>query len=150
MTDKSRISRISRITLILAILGLSPGVASCIAHGQVTGHAHVDAPRATLVSIGPGLWVVEDYDRPVFYYGDWYWLYSDGIWLRSRVYTGSFVRVRTSVVPRPLVRIRRPHAYVRYKARGSVRVRKAPPPRVHGKTRSHHKRDNHRRGHHKH
>ena len=114
---------------ILATLASGLMLASCVGHGHLEATARVDAPPPTLVHIGPGVWVVEDFHRPVFYHSGWYWLYSDGVWMRSHVHTGSFVRVETAVIPSAVVRIERPRRYVRFRASGKARVRRAPPPR---------------------
>ena len=126
-------NRTSTAIMMVIVLGFGLSLAACAGQGHVRVTGHVDAPRPTLVHIGPGLWVVENHDQPVFYYDDWYWLYADGVWLRSSVYTGSFVRVQASVVPRALVRVDRPRRYVHYRARAGVRVRQAPAPRARNK-----------------
>lgn len=112
-------------TLFAAALGVG-----CVGTARVHGHAHVTA-TPTLVAIGPGVWVVEGHSEPVFYSDGYYWMYSDGVWLRSDSYAGSWVRVRTRVVPRPVVRIDRPRIYAHYHARAGARVKRGPHGRVH-------------------
>lgn len=80
-----------------------------------------------LAYVGPGLWVVTDYDDPLFYSDGYYWLYRDGVWLRSATYGGSYVRVSARIVPGPVRRIDRPHRYVRYHPPRHARVRRGPP-----------------------
>lgn len=96
-----------------ALTGLAVVTSGCVAHG----HARVEARATTpeLVYVGPGVYVIEDYHEPVFYSGGAYWLYRDGVWFRSHVHSGHWVRART--VPRAVLRIDRPRAYVRYRAR---------------------------------
>ena len=108
------------------------------------------------IKLPAGVWVVEDYDRPVFYDDGWYWWYSDGVWLRSRSHTDGFVRVRASIVPRALIRIESPRRYAHYKARAGARVRTGPPAHANNdkdsnrvRVRDHRDRGKHK-GHHKH
>jgi hypothetical protein len=111
-------------------IGLGIGASSCAGGGevQVRSTATYDAgPR--LVAIGPDLWVIEDYDRPVFYSDGYYWLHSRGFWYRSSYHTGGWVQARPRALPRALYRIDRPTRYVRYRARSNARVRRGPPPR---------------------
>jgi hypothetical protein len=110
----------STIRAIAVALALSTGVSAtaCIGGAEVRATAVAPAPR--LVWVAPGIWVIEDHDRPVFYDGTYYWMYSDG-WYRSDLYYDGFVRV--SVVPPIVLGIHRPHAYVRYRAPRGARVR---------------------------
>ncbi len=94
----------------------------CVVRGQVRTSAYVSTPE--LVMVQPGVYVMADYDQPVFYTDGYYWLYRDGFWFRSGVYSGGWVRVRN--VPVAVHRIHRPHAYVHYHARGNARVYRAP------------------------
>jgi hypothetical protein len=105
-----------RLSLALSgLIALAAATSGCIVHGRVG--ARVEAQPA-MVEVSPGVMVIEDYDEPVFYSDGYYWLYSDGVWLRSSYHTGGWVRVRT--VPTRIVSIRSPRAYVRY--RGGARV----------------------------
>jgi hypothetical protein len=96
-------------------------------------------PRATvvataqpdLVEVSPGVWVIADYDEPIFYSDGFYWWYVDGGWYRSTVYTGGWVYV--SAPPVVIVRIGEPHHYRHYRPTGYV-VRHRPVP-VHKVTR---------------
>jgi hypothetical protein len=105
--------RTSLILSGLLALGLTSG---CVIRGHVGATAHVDSPD--LVYVSPGVYVIADYDEPVFYSNGYYWLYSDGYWMRSSYHTGGWVTVRS--VPMSVRRIDRPRAYVRYSARGQV------------------------------
>lgn len=105
-----------RLSLALSgLIVLATATTGCIVHGRVG--ARVEA-RPAMVEVSPGVMVIEDYDEPVFYSDGYYWLYSDGVWLRSSYHTGGWVRVRT--VPTRIVSIRSPRAYVRYRARGGA------------------------------
>ncbi len=106
-----------RLSLALSGLTLLASTTSgCIVHGRVG--ARVEAEPA-MVEVSPGVMVIEDYDEPVFYSDGYYWLYSDGIWLRSSYHNGGWVRWNN--VPRGIVSIRSPRAYVRYRGRAGVR-----------------------------
>lgn len=123
-----------------ALVALSVAGSGCVVSGSVRSSAYVEPPSMVLVE--PGVYVVADYDRPVFYNSGYYWLYSDGYWMRSYTYSGGFVRVRS--VPYGVRRIHRPHSYVRYRPRGTVRYyntpRRGERVRVHDR-RSHDRRD---------
>ena len=55
-----------------------------------------------------------DADEPVFYNDGFYWLYRDGVWLRSSSYRGGYIAVDAYHVPQRVRVIERPHAYVHY------------------------------------
>lgn len=105
-----------------ALVALAVAGSGCVVSGSVRSSAYVETPSMVLVE--PGVYVVADYDRPVFYNDGFYWLYTDGYWMRSYSYSGGFVRVRS--VPYGVRRIHRPYSYVRYRPRGSVRYYNTP------------------------
>ncbi len=108
------------------LAALFTGAISLTAAGCAPAEVGVSATVTTtprLVWIGPGVWVVEDYPWSVYYNDGFYWMYRDGFWYRSDYYSDAFVRVRVGVVPVPVVRIHRPHRYVRYRAPRDARVR---------------------------
>jgi hypothetical protein len=114
------------LTFLGAIIAGSLSAGSgCTARTQVHGHAYVET-TPTLVAVGPGLWVVEDHDASVFYNDGYYWRNIDGVWYRSSIHTGAWVRVNRRVIPRTIVRVDRPHAYRHYHARPGVRVKHGP------------------------
>jgi hypothetical protein len=106
-----------RIHLLIPALLVIALAGGCTIRGGF--HARSTAPSMVLVS--PGVYVIEDYNEPVFYSEGAYWRYHSGIWYSSRVHTGGWVRVRT--VPTYVSRIDRPHTYVHYRgsARGNAR-----------------------------
>jgi hypothetical protein len=115
------------LRLSLALSGLTllaSATSGCVVRGRAgyTATATVETPA--MVEVSPGVMVIEDYDEPVFYSDGYYWLYSDGVWLRSSYHTGGWVRVRT--VPTRIVSIRSPRAYVRYHGRAGVYRRGGP------------------------
>lgn len=105
--------------IVGAIAMGSVASAGCV----VRGAAHVRVAEPEMVYVAPNVWVVEDYDEPVFYASDSYWLYRGGIWYRSSYYDRSWVRVGVHVVPGHVRRIDRPHRYVRYRAPANARRR---------------------------
>jgi hypothetical protein len=91
----------------------------CLVHGRAGMSATVGQPDLVLVE--PGVYVIQDYDEPVFYSEGSYWWYSSGVWYSSRVHTGGWVRVHRP--PVMIGRIHRPNTYVHWHAGGSVRGR---------------------------
>jgi hypothetical protein len=88
---------------------------ACTASGSAQYSASATMP--SMVYISPGVQVIEDYDQPVFYSSSFYWHYNDGLWYRSRSYTGGWVRV--TAAPAAIVRIQQPSMYVHYHASAS-------------------------------
>ena len=111
-----------RFSLALSgLLVLGAVTSGCVVHGRARVGGAVYAEPA-LVEVSPGVMVVEDYHEPVFYSDGFYWRYYGGIWYRSSYHTGGWVTWNRP--PARVIGIRRPHAYVRYRARpGAVRVR---------------------------
>lgn len=110
-----------RIHLLLAAILLSLALSGCVVRAR--GGVYASAPQPELVYVSPGVYVIADYDEPVFYSDGFYWRYYGGVWYRSGVYTGGWVRWHS--VPVHVHRIQRPHTYVHYRARGHYRN---PPP----------------------
>jgi hypothetical protein len=116
--------------LVFGSVALSAAVliGGCV--GRAGGYAEVDAPvvftaEPTLVLVEPGIWVVRDYDYSVYYVDDYYWVYRDDVWYRSRTYDGGWATVEVSTVPRPI--FSRDHrAYVHYHGGPSAPARSAP------------------------
>jgi hypothetical protein len=100
---------ISSLLFVVAVGGFAAG---CTASGSARYSASATMP--SLVYIGPGVQVIEDYNEPVFYSSNVYWRYNGGIWYQSRTYTGGWVRVTTP--PAAIVRIQQPSMYVHYRA----------------------------------
>jgi hypothetical protein len=112
------------LSLAGALVALSVAGSGCLVSGSVRTSAYVEEEPPDMVLVEPGVYVLADYDRPVFYTNGYYWLYSDGYWLRSYSYGGGFVRVRG--VPYGVRRIHRPYAYVRYRPTARARYYRAP------------------------
>jgi hypothetical protein len=110
-----------KLSLAGALVALSVAATGCVVSGSVRTRAYVEP---SMVAIEPGVYVVADYDEPVFYTDGYYWLYRDGLWLRSYSYSGGWVRSYS--VPYGVRHINRPYAYRHYRARGNARVIRAP------------------------
>jgi len=53
----------------------------------------------TMVQISPGVWVVEDYDYPVYFSDGFYWYVAGGAWYRSPYWDHEFERYPRERVP---------------------------------------------------
>ena len=101
------------------------GSAACAGSGTVgytasgTYAADTDIDMAY---VAPGVQVIADYDEPVFYTDGFYWRYYGDTWYRSNTWTGGWVHYNA---PRSLLRVERPHTYVRYRPNGYVARRPA-------------------------
>src|SRR5688500_10264289 len=116
--------------LVLGSLAFSAAALVAGCYGHAGAHAEVDTPvvfheEPTLVVVEPGIWVVRDYDYAVYYVDDYYWVYRDDRWYRSRTYDRGWVTVEVSFIPRAIVR-RDHHVYVRYRGGPNAQTRKAP------------------------
>jgi hypothetical protein len=105
----------------------------CVAHAQAGGYADAEAPVVfveppTLVEVDTDIWVVRDYDYPVYYVEGSYWVYRDNIWWRSTAYDRGWARADVNVVPAVIVH-RDHRAYVRYHGNATAKTR--PGPREH-------------------
>jgi hypothetical protein len=97
---------------------------ACTAHGSARVNAEATTPN--LVYVSDDVQVIEDYDEPVFFSGNFYWRWDNGVWYQSRYHTRGWVRV--SSPPPQIVRIERPQAYVHYRAGAQTTVRQDPGP----------------------
>lgn len=99
-------------TLMAILVASALGGGACTVHGRASTVGYAST-SGELVYASPGVYVVADYDEPVFYSDDAYWTYRDDGWYRSGYYTGGWVRARS--VPRAVLRIESPRAYVHYR-----------------------------------
>lgn len=97
------------------VFTLVTAVAACRGSSDVRHAGEVHVSSAELIEIEPGVQVVADADEPLFFADDAYWLYRDGMWMRSDDYRGGFTRVETSGVPQRLRAIERPQTYAQYR-----------------------------------
>jgi hypothetical protein len=91
--------------------------AGCTGDGTIRYTATASYSQPSLAYVSPGVYVVEDYDQPVFYSNNVYWRYNNGLWYRSRYHDHGFSYYARP--PRAVVSIQRPTAYIHY--RGSSR-----------------------------
>jgi hypothetical protein len=100
---------------------IAAALAGCASETQYVGNVHVTSPE--LVSVAPGVEVVADADDPVFYADGYYWLYRNGVWLRSGLPGTGFARIDLQLVPDRLRRIQEPRSYAHYMHRGEIYAR---------------------------
>jgi len=79
--------------------------------GGIQVEAHVptiqfEAAPALMV-VAPGVMVVPDHDREVFFAEGFYWYNLSGAWFRTRSHRGGWVRVAFAQVPQPIIRLPR-------------------------------------------
>jgi hypothetical protein len=112
----------------LASLLIAAALAACGGSGYYTtsGSVSVTARSAPdMAYVSDGVYVIADYDEPIFYADGYYWYNANGYWYRSSNYTTGWV-----FVDRPtyrVARIRNPYAYVHYRPHNYV-VRNRPVP----------------------
>ncbi len=130
--------RSQELARVIALAGATfLGGAGCVAHAQGAASAEADTPvvftsEPTLVEVDGGVWVVRDYDQPVYFVEDDYWVFRDGVWYRSHSYEGGWARVEVNVVPTVIVH-RDHRMYVHYHGAATAQTRVAP--RHHGEDR---------------
>jgi hypothetical protein len=95
---------------LIATLIASALTAGCYGEGRVS----YVATTPDLAYVEPGVYVVADYDDPVFYADHVYWRFQDGVWYRSRSYRGGWAV--TAHVPVAVRRIDHPASYRHYHA----------------------------------
>lgn len=102
------------------LLSISLALALLPAAGQAQVRAsagiQIDLPLVLppLVVIQPGVQVVEDFDREVFFTDGFYWVRHDNGWYRSRSHRGGWALVPVRGVPARLVSLPPGH-YKRWK-----------------------------------
>jgi len=115
----------------LALIGVAAvGDVGCVARARAGVYAEASPPIVfveppTLIEIDAGVWVVRDYDYPVYYYGNAYWAYYGDVWYRSDTYDGGWARTDFDIVPTVIVR-RNHSAYVHYQGTATARTRVGP------------------------
>ena len=101
---------VQRLGLLLV---LALPLAACTAGYRGTVVARGGYVEPDLVYVSPGVYVVADYDYPVFYSANFYWRQmGDGRWYRSRHHDRGFGYGRP---PQAVVRIESPARYRRYR-----------------------------------
>jgi hypothetical protein len=89
------------------------GCTGTYSSGYGGGYASATVSSPPLAYVGPDVYVVADYDYPVFYTDNYYWRYDRGRWLRSHRHNAGWTVY--SRPPRALYSIREPNRYVRYR-----------------------------------
>ncbi len=89
---------------LLILMALAPGMA--FAQGASV-NVQIDLPAVLpqLVVVSPGVRVVPDMDREVFFVDNYYWVREDGYWYRSHDHRHGWVMVEPRRVPPGLARI---------------------------------------------
>ncbi len=126
-----RVFKFKRASMLSGVVVLCGG---CVATAHGTAYTEADAPvvftsEPTLVEVDSGVWVVRDYDQPVYFVDEDYWVFRDGIWYRSHTYDGGWARVEVNVIPAVIVH-RDHRMFVRYHGAATAQTRVAP--RRHG------------------
>ena len=75
-----------------------------------------DSGSADLVEVSPGVEVLADYDEPIFFADDFYWVNRGGFWYSSTWYGGGWARAGN--VPGHILGISRPEMYRHYRPTG--------------------------------
>jgi len=78
----------------------------------------VDDGNADLVEVSPGVEVIADWNEPIFFADDFYWVNRGGFWYRSGWYGGGWVRAEG--VPEHIRVIAHPEGYAHYRPAGFV------------------------------
>ena len=101
-------SKLIALTLAAALGGCASESAEVVPH-----HLTVAVAEPELMPVAPGVSVVADADKPVFYEGNAYWLYHDNHWYKSSDYRHGWIQIATP--PDELRGIDEPQAYVHYR-----------------------------------
>ena len=91
----------------------------CYAEGPAPVYAGEDDGSADLVEVSPGVEVIADYDEPIFFADDFYWVNRGGLWYSSTWYGGGWGRA--DHVPEHVSGIAHPETYAHYRPAGYAR-----------------------------
>ena len=93
--------------------------AGCVApDGPAPQYAGEEDGQGDLVEVSPGVEVLADYDEPIFFADDFYWVNRGGIWYSSTWYGGGWGRAGN--VPGHITAIAHPESYAHYRPAGYV------------------------------
>lgn len=90
---------------------------ACYTEAQYPGEP--DDGSADLVEVSPGVEVIADWDEPIFFVDNVYWVNRGGMWYRSGWYGGGWVHA--DVVPEGVRGIPHPETYAHYRPAGFAR-----------------------------
>ena len=114
-----------RSLLVSTLFVAAGGAAGCYAETSGPQYAAEDDGNGDLVEVSPGVEVLADYDEPIFFADDLYWVNRGGIWFSSPWYGGGWGRAER--VPEHISGIAHPEGYAHYRPAGYV-----PHERIHG------------------
>jgi hypothetical protein len=128
--EKNEMKSLELTRVFAVVIGASALSAGCVAHAQAGVSAEAEPPVVfaeppTLVAVDGGVWVVRDSDYATYYVDDYYWVYRDGTWYRSRTYDGGWVVAEVAIVPTVIV-YRDAVRYVHFRGEANARTRRAP------------------------
>ena len=111
----------------IASLLIAVSLAACSGSGyyRTSGTVAVSSSAPDMAYVSDGVYVIANYDEPIFYTDGYYWYNNNGYWYRSSNYTSGWVSVS-----QPSYRLRvisNPVAYRHYTPRNYV-VRNRPVP----------------------
>ncbi|HEU4381907.1 MAG TPA: hypothetical protein VFR85_00280 [Anaeromyxobacteraceae bacterium] len=95
-------THIRKLALALILAGFA-APASTAAQVSMSIQMNLPAVLPPLVVVQPGVQVVSDYDREIFFVGGYYWVRNDGYWYRARDPRARWYYVRPNRVPTFLV-----------------------------------------------
>lgn len=103
------------------LVGALLSTASCYAEDPAPQYAGQgdDDGTGDLVEVSPGVEVVADYNEPVFFADDYYWVNRGGVWYSSTWYGGGWNVGRRP--PERIVGVRNPGTYTHYRPAGYER-----------------------------
>jgi hypothetical protein len=90
----------------------------CYAEEPGPQYAGDDDGSGDLVEVSPGVEVIADYNEPIFFADDFYWVNRGGFWYQSGWYGGGWARAGN--VPARISGISHPEAYAHYRPAGYV------------------------------
>jgi hypothetical protein len=106
-------------TILARSMLASALLAGCYAEdGPAPQYAGEADGQGDLVEVSPGVEVLADYDEPIFFADDYYWVNRGGIWYSSTWYGGGWGRAGN--VPGHITAISNPGAYRHYRPAGYV------------------------------
>jgi hypothetical protein len=93
-----------RTTRIIALLACAAGVSACV---PTQAELRIDLPLVLppLVTVEPGVQVVEDHGEEIFFVDGYYWVRRGDYWYRASDPHARWIYVERRVVPAAIVRI---------------------------------------------
>ncbi len=92
---------IRMLALTLALGFAAPAAAEA----HISIQLGLPAVLPPLVVVQPGVQVVQDYDREIFFVGGYYWVRQDGSWYRAHDPRARWYYVRPAYVPGAIARM---------------------------------------------